>query len=469
MVRISWIYNLKKDEFTAAYAEFGLETLNTVEEIRKALGALAGSTNPSKETIDRLEELESKYTPRTTLTVDDTRSRATSPRRTTPQLMSNSSAMDRVRKWSVKYDGVTNPLEFIEWIEELCGTYEIPLTLMPKIVIKLFTRQALMWYRNNRRPWADWQEFKKDFMGFFLHSRYLERLDDQIRQTYQQQCETFKVYALRMQNLMRHTEYTMQQKINCNYRNSRRGYQLYIGQTECVNLTDMISLAEHYEVIPPEQSQAGHDRPNAAMEPISHPSPDHGIRRRNVCHRCAQKGHYAQHCQNSRILFCWECGRRGDLTNDCCRVNGQVRPQFRGMDIEDNPDIYERTPEHPESPELRIERSSVIANVTIGGLLIKGAIDTGATRTIITSNLQDVTPFVSEAPNISTTIRMADGTLRSSQRELITTVSVGETHFQLPLIVLDDVVDNLTLGMDFLIKAQGTLVIGDRAIQLGNA
>uniref|UniRef100_A0A1A9VHV6 Peptidase A2 domain-containing protein n=1 Tax=Glossina austeni TaxID=7395 RepID=A0A1A9VHV6_GLOAU len=269
MVSTSWIYKVKKDELTAACAALGLEAVNTVEEMRKALGALACSTNPSKEPIDRLGELESKYTPRTTLTVDETGSLATSHRRATSE--------------------------------------------------------------------------------------------------------------------------------------------------------------------------------------------------------CAQEGQYAQYCQNPRILFCWECGRRSVLTKDFCRVNGQVRPQFRGMDIEDNPDTYERTPERPKSPELRIEKSSVIANVAVGGLLIKGVIDTGATRTIIKSNLQDVIPFVSETPNISTTIRMADGTLRFSHRELVTTVRVAETHFQLPLIVLDDVVDDLILGMDFLIKAQATLVIGERVIQFGSA
>uniref|UniRef100_A0A1A9V1L0 Uncharacterized protein n=1 Tax=Glossina austeni TaxID=7395 RepID=A0A1A9V1L0_GLOAU len=87
---------------------------------------------------------------------------------------------------------------------------------------------------------------------------------------------------------------------------------------------------------------------------------------------------------------------------------------------------------------------------------------------MIKSRLQDFIPFTGEIPNISTTTRMPDGTLRYSHRELITTVHVGETHFQLSLIVLHDVVDNLTLGMDFLIKAQATLVIGKRAIQFGN-
>lgn len=105
------------------------------------------------------------------------------------------------------------------------------------------------------------------------------------------------------------------------------------------------------------------------------------------------------------------------------------------------------TPSIPNPRNLRVERSSVVANVTIGGLLIKGAVDTGATRIIIKSSLQDFIPFVSETFNISTTTRMADGTLRYNHRELIAMVHVGETHFQLSLIVLDYVVDNPTLGM----------------------
>uniref|UniRef100_A0A1B0BZ98 Uncharacterized protein n=1 Tax=Glossina palpalis gambiensis TaxID=67801 RepID=A0A1B0BZ98_9MUSC len=373
MVRTSWIYNLKKDELTFICAEF--EALNAVEEMRKALAVLAGSTNPSKETIARLEELGTKYTPRTTLIVDDTGSRANSSRRVTLELMSSTNAMNRMRKWSVKNDGDTNPLEFVKRIEELCETYDIPLTLMPKIVIELFTGQALMWYRNNRRPWADWPKFESDFMKFFLQSRYFDKLDYQIRQTYQQQCETFKAYAI--------------------------------------------------AVAKPDASHRIHDA-------------------------CAQEGHYAQHCP----FCCWECGHRGVLTKDCCRVNRQARPQFRGMAMDDYPDIYERTPDRPES------RRKVICSSQRN---LWRSIDQRYDRTIIKSSLQDAIRFVSEAPNVSTTIRMADGTLR--HREVVTTVSEGETHFQLPLIALDDVVDKLTLGMT---KAQATLVIGERAIPFGN-
>uniref|UniRef100_A0A1A9VWB4 Uncharacterized protein n=1 Tax=Glossina austeni TaxID=7395 RepID=A0A1A9VWB4_GLOAU len=163
------IYNLKKDELTAVCAEFGLEN---------AKGA-------------------TKFTPSTTLTVDDTGTRVNNPTRATQELMSSSNAMNRVRIWPVKYDGDTNPLELVE----LCETYE-----------------------------------------FFLRSRYHEKLDDQIHQTYHQQGGAFKANALRMQHLRRHSEYTMQQKINGIYRNNRREYQLFIGQTACVNLSDMMMM-----------------------------------------------------------------------------------------------------------------------------------------------------------------------------------------------------------------------------------
>lgn len=82
--------------------------------MRKAFWVLPDSANPNKETIYRLEEPESKYTPRTMLTVDDTGFRSNIPRRTTKELTASSSAMDRVPKWPVKYDGDTNPFEFVE-------------------------------------------------------------------------------------------------------------------------------------------------------------------------------------------------------------------------------------------------------------------------------------------------------------------------------------------------------------------
>uniref|UniRef100_A0A1A9VG80 CCHC-type domain-containing protein n=1 Tax=Glossina austeni TaxID=7395 RepID=A0A1A9VG80_GLOAU len=227
----------------------------------------------------------------------------------------------------------------------------------------------------------------------------------------------------------------MQQKINRIYRNSPREYQLIIDQSECVNLTDMISLAEHYGDIPPEQSQAGHHRPNAAMEPISPPSPDNGIRRRNVCHRCNQEGHYAQHCQNPRILFCWECGRRGVLTKDCSRQNIREQSQASGIRVKET--IAQREP-LSGAPKTIISTvgNTLIASLTVGGLTTTGVVDTGATRSIIRKDMIGFIPHIIATKASSNTIQMADGSLRDSKQMITVEVYAGHVSFNLELLVL---------------------------------
>lgn len=51
---------------------------------------------------------------------------------------------------------------------------------------------------------------------------------------------------------------------------------------------------------------------------------------------------------------------------------------------------------------------------------------------------------------------------------VIATVNEGEINFQFPLITPDDVVNNFTLGMDFLTKAEAILVITKRTIKFHN-
>ncbi|XP_070143322.1 serine/arginine repetitive matrix protein 1-like [Drosophila kikkawai] len=41
---------------------------------------------------------------------------------------------------------------------------------------------------------------------------------------------------------------------------------------------------------------------------------------RFACRNCAQEGHRSYTCRNPRVLFCWDCGRRGIRTYECCRV-----------------------------------------------------------------------------------------------------------------------------------------------------
>lgn len=157
--------------------------------------------------------------------------------------------MDKICKWSVRYNGDSCALGFIGRVEQLCEVNELPLDIKSRIIMKLLSGQVTIWYRNSKHSWTGWQEFKQEFLKFFLHTRYLERLDNKVRQTLQLEGEKFKDYALRLQDMMRHLNYTIRQQLERICRNSRREYQLFFGNMVCENLNEMISLGERFEDI----------------------------------------------------------------------------------------------------------------------------------------------------------------------------------------------------------------------------
>ncbi|XP_017473873.1 PREDICTED: uncharacterized protein LOC108364630 [Rhagoletis zephyria] len=220
--------------------EFGLDNSGTVEELRKRLSTFVQEEVETENHRDRATDLALKHTRSTSAGNAPTPKR---PERSAPIIM------DRVRKWGVKYDGGKDPLGFIERVEELADGYEIERDALPRALPELFKDRALVWLRNNHGHWRDWETCKRDFLKFFLNSRYFERLDDEIRQRVQRPREAFKDYVLALQGLMRHSDYTEAQKLRRIYKNCRSEHQLYIKQTEFNTLGELVSLAEDYENI----------------------------------------------------------------------------------------------------------------------------------------------------------------------------------------------------------------------------
>uniref|UniRef100_A0A1B0B4L4 Uncharacterized protein n=1 Tax=Glossina palpalis gambiensis TaxID=67801 RepID=A0A1B0B4L4_9MUSC len=107
------------------------------------------------------------------------------------------------------------------------------------------------------------------------------------------------------------------QKINGTYQNNRREYQLFVGQTECVNLSSMVTITCR----PP------------------------------VCPRSTPSTTTVFKSANTVLLV--------------------SRPQFKVMVMDDSPDICERTFERPESHELRVEKSSVHYSTVIASMEAK--------------------------------------------------------------------------------------------------
>ena len=245
-----------------------------------------------------------------------------------PHTVPYSTVIDIVRKWSFRFEGGKDPISFVERVEELAEVYGLNKDLLPRTMPELLKEGALLWYRNNNRQWQTWKGFKDDFLKFFLPPRYFEGLDDEIRRRQQKPRESFKDFVIALQNMMRHAGYSPEQQVDRIFRNCLVDYQMYIRRRDFNSLGELIQMAEDFEVIRsshPEvsrehqnsrQTQHRGDRTHQVVPVVENKAP---INPMTACRRCGKEGHYYRFCQNESVLFCWQCGRRGVRTRECCR------------------------------------------------------------------------------------------------------------------------------------------------------
>lgn len=386
-LRLSWAYSLRKEELITYLSEYDRDTSGTVEELRRRFAQFLGEEHSPK-TLRNLLILQEKHeaatssprskSPRTlpvvTLTTaegvelsptkvehqmetlnlqneQNTRfigercprhnEEMTDQRRGAPSsgasLSPHGSVMkgiaEQIRKWNVSYDGEREPWEFIERLEELTTMHEIEQDLLPTVMPEVLVGRALIWFRNNNRNWKSWPGFKQDLLKFFLPRRYYEHLDDEIRKRRQKPRETFKNYTLHMQNLMRHSDLSEEQKLDRIFRNALTEYQWYIRRRDFLTLSDLLEMAEDMESIPPLPTQPREQHRRMHPEEI----PEQQLPRinpRTACRRCGQDGHFAYNCQREPVIFCWVCGQRDLRSDQCCRRrsgNGDRTRMQRGV------------------------------------------------------------------------------------------------------------------------------------------
>ncbi|XP_037898385.1 uncharacterized protein LOC119643109, partial [Glossina fuscipes] len=323
--------------------------------------------------------METKYAARM-LQLPEGTMRGASPKRQVQEHISCGAAMDRICKWSVRYDGEGGALEFIARVEELCEVYDLPTDIMPRIIMELLHGKAAI----------------------------------------------------------------------------------------CKDLSEMIALGERFEDIPapatapPMRETTGIRQQSGGNAPFMSSTNNAG---RNVCHRCALPGHLARDCRNPRVLFCWDCGRQGVLTKNCCRQYAEQHPQARGMTAKESPGL-EKPPIAATSKVLGMRGSTLVASLSVGGLPTTSVIDTGATRSIIREDAAECIPWITRSDTQSHSIRMADGTTQSSLRTITVEIRLGVNAATLELLVVKRGVDHLTLGIDFLAEIGTAMTIGDEVVKL---
>ena len=184
MVKVTWVYYLNREELLRYAEEFGFENYGTVEELRKRFASFIQNQGEGEGVQRRLTELALRHT-RPNITINPATPREGVPssdvfyegahgmlheeeQAYVPVTPSYANIMDRVRKWGFRYDGGKDPLGFIERVEELADGYGLNRNSIPRALPELLKEKALVWFRNNNRHWQEWDEFKKDFLKFFL-------------------------------------------------------------------------------------------------------------------------------------------------------------------------------------------------------------------------------------------------------------------------------------------------------------
>ncbi|XP_073831437.1 uncharacterized protein [Musca autumnalis] len=245
-LRVSWAYSLRKDDLNKYLKEFGCEVEGTVEEQRKRFAMFLAQLH-DPEVTKRLLEIQAVHEKETKMASPRKLSESNNVETTgmeVPTLKCGKHDVQRtaeqVRKWGVTFTGESKPLEFIERLEERAEMYQISNEGLVMMMPEVLHGRALMWYRNNRKPWRTWEAFRKDFLKFFLPPRFMENLEDEIRQRKQKPRELFKDYMLAMQDLMRHSDHTEEEKTERIFRNALPEYQWYIRRKDFGDLAATI-------------------------------------------------------------------------------------------------------------------------------------------------------------------------------------------------------------------------------------
>ncbi|XP_049312584.1 uncharacterized protein LOC125778484 [Bactrocera dorsalis] len=326
--------------------------------------------------------------------------------------------IDEVRKWSIKYDGGRDPLAFIERLEELTEVYMIDIDILPRTMPELLCRTALQWYRDNNEHWKSWTSFKRDFLSFFLPARYFERLEDNIRQRRQHELEKYKDYVLAMQNLMKHSGYNQQQRLERIFQNSHIDFKLYIRRRNFETLAELITLAEEYEGIHKENRRKAETPPRELKR---HIIGDHEI----------------SNTTRPRVSPETRCGEATELS--------------------------------AESPEIiRQKCGRLNALIKLGGEPAEAVIDTGASRSFVSSRVAEFLNATGSGKKLTTALEilMVDGTASKIFDAVETNIQLGQVSLKAVFHVMPGAIDDVLLGLDILGSMGATVSCGGHQVVL---
>ncbi|KAM8701783.1 hypothetical protein ACLKA7_000068 [Drosophila subpalustris] len=491
---VQWISYRRKSELQGILKEFGLDTEGTVEEMRSRLSSYGMDLLPQEERVAgdpqgvraghgrhrRGDEkppvklcksvLGARHPSRARNSQDQVRHDAfTEGAGPHSERFLQLGLADRLRKWGVFFSGgAADPLRFIEHLEDMVAVYRLDIQqqLMPAVA-GLLTGPAADWFRVSGLHGATWEEFKREFLDFFLPPRYFQRLEDEIRARTQRVGEPFTTYLLSLRVMMRRAAYSMDQELERLYDNLLPEYQLFTRRHEFTTLAQLTRLVTIYEDTKERtgsRTAAKIAQPTlAGLSTGTRAEPaNRGATEGNRC-PTEEAGTSPRVPKSSHplLLGLWSSRNPhpGLLPGKAVGKRNAL-PSARGTDGDSA--IHDP----PIMAPLRYKEGRIVASIRIGDKFVEATIDTGATRSFISEAVARELSTAQNQRTILTRITLADGTQRDVTQALVVRVHLGQRGVTVAMLVLPTILDEIILGMDFLCEMQGRIECGTAQLQL---
>ncbi|XP_073838541.1 uncharacterized protein [Musca autumnalis] len=356
--------------------------------------------------------------------------------------MSNAEVMDTIHRWSLKFSGDHDLLDFLERYEELAECHSIPLDRLLPSLLTTLEGNALKWYRVKRGEIKTWVDFRTEAEKFFLSKRHLSIIEHTFYNRRQQNKEKAKDYIITMLTISRrHPQLKSMNHLDRIYDGLRPEYRHYVRRHDFTTLDELMNLTDDFELI--KRDEARLERPHTAhMLQVT----DIPYSRHTHCWRCKNPGHTRWQCRQTSIRFCSRCGKDDVLSRDC-RCTDNVR----------------------ETSDTTTHRrvSGYFIPVSIDGIDVQALIDTGASTSCIGEDMRTRLQSKGVSPStMKRRVQMADKRVRECESDLRLSVEYKGKITQLSVTVVPTLAEPLILGMDFLAEQNCRLSIdGETVLQ----
>lgn len=205
--------------------------------------------------------------------------------------------------WKIKYNGVSNVLDFIERIEETASIKNIPLDALQRNFIELISPELIPWHRIQKRKCKDWNKLKTALISSFGKTEAQHRIKLSLLSIKQLVNESVATFIERAEsiNVKLANPIPEDELLPVITDGLLQKYESIITSqkiTSLLQLNEVCFLLESYQ-----------DRKNSRVVPNNRAVPNHSTElkpefdNKKICSFCKKVGHLAATCfRQAKVL-----------------------------------------------------------------------------------------------------------------------------------------------------------------------